>query len=167
MSEERFILPKHNREFALARLMRFAELAWPGKAVEILVRLKKTARSSQQNRYLHGVAYKRIADATGYEIEDVAEFLCGTYFGWVTVKAPITPSNPRGVKDVPRRTTTKDEDGKRDVLKWDAFGDYTGWIQRFGARKGIDIPDPDPEWFKKNAKDDAEDLDYQPEEAAA
>ena len=45
---------------------------------------------------------------------------------------------------MPIRTTTEDEDGNRDVIDGEAFWDYVEWIQRGAARKGIVIPDPDP-----------------------
>lgn len=148
-------IPKDRRELAAARVQRFVMECLPGKALEVIVRQRKSERSSPQNRYLHGVAYKILADATGYEVEDIAEYLLGTHFGWVTVKCPKTPSNPNGCKDVPRRTTTKNEDGKRDVLKWDAFGDYVAWIQRFAAKKGIHIPDPDPGYADRDDEREA------------
>lgn len=155
MNATALIAPKERRELVAERLKRFVLEALPGKRLRITIEEDKSTRTSQQNRYLHGVAYARISEATGFEPEDVAEFCCGSYFGWVTVKCPKTPSNPNGTKDVPVRTTTKNEEGQRDVLKWDAFGDYVAWIQRFGARKGILIPDPDPEWFKHEEREAA------------
>lgn len=149
------IAPKERRELVAERVKRFILDALPGKRLRILIEEDKSTRTSQQNRYLWGVAYDRIVQATGFEPEDVSEFCLGSYFGWVTVKCPKTPSNPNGAKDVPRRTTTKNEEGQRDVLKWDAFGDYVAWIQRFAAKKGILIPDPDPEWFKNEQQKEA------------
>lgn len=140
------IAPKERRELVAERVKRFILDALPGKRLRILIEEDKSTRTSQQNRYLNGVAYPLISDATGFERDDVSEFCCGSYFGWVTVKCPKTPSNPEGVKDVPLRTTTRNADGQRDVLKWDAFGDYVAWIQRFAAKKGILIPDPDVNW---------------------
>jgi hypothetical protein len=44
---------------------------------------------------------------------------------------------------VPVRTTTRDENGNRDVLNKQQFSDYVAFIQRFAASKGIFIPDPE------------------------
>lgn len=155
MTATTIIVPKHGRELVAKRLERFVLECFPGKRLRVSIEEDKSTRTSQQNRYLYGVCYARISEAIGYEPEDVAEFCLGSYFGWVTVKCPKTPSNPNGCKDVPRRTTTKNEEGQRDVLKWDAFGDYVAWIQRFAAKKGILIPDPDPEWFKHEQQSEA------------
>lgn len=149
------LAPKERRELVAERVKRFILECLPGKALDITIAAHKSERTGPQNRYLNGVAYKLISDATGFERDDVSEFCLGSFFGWVTVKCPKTPSNPNGVKDVPRRTTTKNEKGERDVLKWDEFGDYVAWIQRFAARKGIIIPDADPEWFKHETEQEA------------
>ena len=139
-----FILKKGRGENAL-------KLAWAAistlskdKPWRITIELYKNVRSLPQNRYLWGVANKLISEATGYELEEVHEYLCGTYFGWKDKKVPKTPRNPEGIDSVPVRTTTHDENGKRDVLKWDAFCEYVAFVQRFAAIKlHIVIPDPD------------------------
>jgi hypothetical protein len=105
----------------------------------------KRTRSDAQNAYLWAVANKMISDATGYEPEEVHEYLCGQHFGWKDKRVPKTPRNPDGVESVPRRTTTRNEQGKRDVLKTKEFSDYVDFVQRFAAKKlGLFIPDPDP-----------------------
>ncbi|HEY0916522.1 MAG TPA: hypothetical protein VGE22_16735 [Solimonas sp.] len=144
-------LSAHRSEHELARIARFLKDFQPGKRLLIQVDAAKKERTKQQCRYLNGVAYKLLSDHTGYERDDISEYLCGRYFGWVKVKCPKTPSNPEGFKDVPLRTTTTDENGKRAVLKWDVFGEYVAFVQRFGAKHGVFIPDPDPEWFMKEA----------------
>ena len=110
---------------------------------------RKRERSHPQCRYLNGVAYKLLSDATGYERDEISEFCCGMYFGWIEKKCPKTPANPKGIKSVPRRTTTTDENGERDVLSKTDFADYVARVQRFGAKHGVLIPDPDPEYFMK------------------
>lgn len=102
-------------------------------------------RSQSQNAYLWAVPYKLISEATGYEIEEVHEYMLGRHFGWRDKRVPKTPRNPTGVESVPVRTTTTDEHGKRSVLGPQAFSEYVDFIQRFGAQKlGLVIPDPDP-----------------------
>ena len=137
-----FILKRDtDRNPAIARIAAFLEALGRGDW-GVTVAPYKRDRTSEQNRYLHGVAYKLLIDATGYDDEDIAEYLCGTYFGWVDKKVPKTPRNPEGIESKPRRTTTTNEAGKRDVLPKGEFSDYIAFVQRFGAQHGVYIPDP-------------------------
>lgn len=122
------------------------------KPWELIVRPFKRTRSNPQNSYERGVACLLISKAIGYEPDDVHEYLCGTYWGWKQVARPKTPNNPKGIKDVPIRTTTTDEHGERDVLKKQDFWDFVEFIQRFGAKHGVYIPDPDPEYASRKER---------------
>lgn len=106
----------------------------------------KSQRTLQQNAYLFGVAYAKLAEVTGYEKEDLHEYLLGKHFGTKLKRIPKTKHNPEGIEEVPVRTTTTDERGRRSVLGRTAFGEYVDFVQRFAARHGINIPDPDPLW---------------------
>jgi hypothetical protein len=139
------ILPKGNR----SRTVELAQLAIasldPDEAWKITAETVKSQRSQSQNAYLWAVPYKLISEATGYEAEEVHEYMLGRFFGWKDKRVPKTPRNPDGVESVPVRTTTTDEHGKRSVLSVEVFSEYVGFIQRFGAMKlGLVIPDPDP-----------------------
>lgn len=140
-----FILPTHNRmralELAQTVLGSLDELvAWRVTAEPV-----RYTRSIWQNNYLWGVANKLISDKTGYEMEEIHEYLLGKYFGWKKKRVPKKPSNPKGWESVPRRTTTKNSHGKRSVLDTKEFNEYVEFIQRFAAQKiGLIIPDPDP-----------------------
>lgn len=142
-----FILPKGKRSRALdlARSVLAGldeEHAWKVTAEPV-----KSARSASQNAYLWAVPNKMISELTGYEAEEVHEYLLGRYFGWKDKRVPKTPRNPSGVESVPVRTTTTDEHGKRSVLSPQQFSDYVDFIQRFAAQTlGIVIPDPDPQF---------------------
>lgn len=81
----------------------------------------REVRTDPQNRYLFGICYPPIAEAMGYTVDDLHEWVCGTFFGWVDRKVPKTPRNPKGWESVPFRTTTKDENGKRDVIPKERF----------------------------------------------
>lgn len=126
----------------LARLVAFAE-AQHGYPLSVSLDPWKSTRSSEQNGYLFGVCYPMLAEAKGYDVADIHEWMCGQHFGWVDQQCPKTPSNPEGVKSVPRRTTTRDENGKRDVLKAGPFSDFVAMVQRVGAQAGVFIPDPE------------------------
>lgn len=125
------------------------------KSWEIIVRPFRRPRSNQQNKYERGVACVLIANAIGYDPDDVHEYLCGTYFGWKQERCPRTPSNLAGLKDVPIRTTTTNAEGERDVLKKRDFWDFVEFIQRFGANHGVYIPDPDPEYASRHDRNAA------------
>lgn len=146
--EQRIALPVEDEARRRARAQRVATylsgLA-TGKAWEVVVRPFKRSRSNQQNRYERGVACVLLSKAVGYEPDEIHEYLCGTYFGWRAQACPKTPNNPRGVRDVPVRTTTTNAEGEREVLSKTEFADFVAFIQRFGAKHGVFIPDPDPE----------------------
>lgn len=136
-------IPAQDRVWSIKRLVEFLN-ALPVRNYQVEVKEHRSGRSIQQNRYLFGVAYPILRDLTGYSIDDIHTYTCGTFFGWKTVKCPKTPSNPSGAKDEPIRTTTRNEDGKRDVVSWAVFDDLTATVQRIGADAGVYIPDPDP-----------------------
>jgi hypothetical protein len=138
-----FYIPKGKAANMVAKLTAFVGMLSPMKAWRIEITEAKSQRSIQQLRYLWGVAYKRLSDFTGYEVDDVSEFMCGTYYGWREVKVPKTPTNPTGLASRPVRTTTTDENGKRSVISKMEFMDYVAFVQRFAASKGVYIPDPD------------------------
>jgi hypothetical protein len=149
MLEQRILLPKEDEVRRKTRAQKIATYLSgldPKKPWEVLVRPHKRSRSNQQNRYERGVACVLLSQAVGYEPEEIHEYLCGTYFGWRQVACPKTPNNPCGIRDVPIRTTTTNADGERDVLGKADFSDFVAFIQRFGAQRGVYIPDPDPDF---------------------
>ena len=114
--------------------------------LEVDCKAWKKSRSSQQNRLLFGIVYPPIAEHTGYEVggdgkgNGIHEWMCGTYFGWVDKKVPKTPNNLSGIESVPFRTTTRNEHGKRNVLKADAFSKFLDHVDRMAAKAGIFVP---------------------------
>lgn len=133
-------LPPKDRSEAIARLLPVLELFAEGKPINVKVSVAKPDRTPWQNRYLFGVAYKLLSEATGYEVPDLHEYACIQHFGGKTRKAP-----GGRVIESPLRTTTTDEDGNPDLLDGDAFWQFVEFVQRLGARAGVVIPDPDPE----------------------
>lgn len=139
-----FILPTHNRERALQLghtvLASLDELvAWRVKVEPV-----KDERTVSQNAYLFGVCYPLMSEYSGYEKSELHEYLLGEFYGWVDKRVPKKPSNPTGKESIPRRTTTKNEKGKRAVLSKTEFAEFVGFVQRFAAEKlMLVIPDPD------------------------
>jgi hypothetical protein len=107
--------------------------------IEVTCAPWKNSRSSQQNRYLFGVAYPPIAEAMGYEVADIHEYALGRHFGWVDKKVPKTPRNPEGFESAPFRTTTKDENGKRKLLTKGEFNQFLGTVERIASQAGVFI----------------------------
>lgn len=108
----------------------------------VTVKLYRPSRTDPQNKALWGVAYPAIRKATGNDSEDLHVYFCGSYFGWQEV----------GVLDQiqkkPIRTTTRNEEGERDVMSTTDFMDFYAFIQARCASIGVHVPDPDPELRK-------------------
>jgi len=100
----------------------------------------KPTRSNEQNALLFGVVYPPIAEAMGYTVEDIHEYMLGRHFGWVDRKVPKTPRNPEGLESVPFRTTTRDEHGKRNVLNKVEFSRFLETVERIAAQAGVFVP---------------------------
>lgn len=152
MKAQTVILPKEEKERRAFRIQRIASFLTdldPKKVWQVVIEPYRRERTNQQNRYLRGVCAKLLSEHTGYEVDEVYEFLLGSYFGWKTRRCPKTPSNPKGVEDVPVRSTTRNETGDREVLKDQDFWAFVEWIQRFGASVGVLIPDPDPNYWQR------------------
>jgi hypothetical protein len=104
----------------------------------------KSERSLQQNKYLW-FAYGLIGKEHGYEKQDLHEDFLKKHFGTKLKKVPRCRECPDGLKEVPIRTTTTDESGRRSVLGKMAFAELVDFIQRYSAENyGVVIPDPDP-----------------------
>lgn len=99
----------------------------------------RKSRSNDQNALLWAM-YAPIAEHMGYDAEDVHEWMCGRMWGWKDVKVPKTPRNPEGLASVPIRSTTRNADGKRDVIDAKTFGLFVDMVDRIAAQAGIYIP---------------------------
>lgn len=141
-----FIYPKalEHREGAERRVCGYLRSLQIGKEYRVSISLVRATRTNLQNAYLFGVAYPLIAEHTGYLVDDIHQELCCRFFGRKTIRVPRSPSNEIGVRDVPVRTTTRDEHGGHDVLTWDVFWQFVESVQGLGDELGVVIPDPDP-----------------------
>jgi hypothetical protein len=66
--------------------------------------------------------------------------MCGRFWGWKDIKVPKTPRNPEGLASVPVRSTTRDEDGKRNVIDKETFAKFVDMVDRVAAQAGVFIP---------------------------
>lgn len=132
--------PDPTRERVLANAIAFLQRLPATKAWEVVVRPWVKARTDPQNHALFGVAYVALAQATGFTKDELHEAFCKRFFGTVERQVgSVTVSKPF-------RTTTRDENGKRDVIPWDTFSDFYATVQVVGAEAGVYVPDPDPMW---------------------
>lgn len=99
----------------------------------------RKSRSNEQNALLWAM-YKPLAEHMGYDAEDVHEWMCGRMWGWKDIKVPKTPRNPEGLASVPVRTTTRNEDGKRNVIDKATFAQFVDMVDRIAAQAGVFIP---------------------------
>lgn len=148
----KFILPSGSRKRALPLATEVLAGLDESIAWQVTAEPVKSARTASQNAYLFGVCNTMISEATGYEVDEVHEYLCGQRWGWQDKRVPKTPRNPSGVVSVPIRTTTRNEQGKRCVLTTTEFSNFVDFVQRFAAKKlGLVIPDPDPHALRERA----------------
>ena len=128
------------RPQVLANIHAFVDRLPSSKSWKVEIKEARKERSNDQNAALFGVAYEALIRATGYTKEELHMEFCGRHFGWIEYQ--IFGETRRK----PRRTTTTDENGDRDVIPTVEFAQFYEMVQMVGAEAGIDVPDPDPFW---------------------
>lgn len=148
MSAASFILRKAElREYDMDRVLQELMALPRDRHYRLSIEEAKSERSLQQNKYLFGCAYELISKAQGYEKMDLHEDFLKRHFGVKLKKVPKCRDYPEGLKEVPLRTTTTDENGRRSVLGKIAFAEFVDFVQRYSAEYyGVVVPDPDPDW---------------------
>lgn len=89
-------------------------------------------RTLPQNAYLWAAVYAPLVERCGFTPEDWHEYFCGLHFG---VNHHVKPSGESVT--VPKRTTTKNEAGKKDVLKGQEFADFVTFVESECAKRGV------------------------------
>lgn len=142
MPETKIILPVESQERRAERIQRIA--AFLGKLPvdkpwQCMVGPFKKQRSDRQNNAMWGPAYKTLSDFTGHTEPELHDIICKLYFGEIE-------HTVLGVKSTkPRRTTTKNERGERDVLNTEKMAAFFAFIQMKAAEVGCYIEDPNPQ----------------------
>lgn len=126
------------RPAVLANLHAFVDRLPANKSWRIEIKEARKERTNPQNAALFGVAYPKLTEVTGYTAEELHHEFCGRFFGWEVVD--IFGAARRR----PRRTTTTNGQGERDVLSTRDFAAFYEMVQQIGAEAGIDVPSPDP-----------------------
>lgn len=145
MRDQTFILRRGIRNFA--SLIGFLSALPTDKEFQVTIGSVKKERSDLQNKALWGCAYKTLRDATGNDPEDLHAYFCGEFFSWV--EYDVMGQKRRR----PFRTTTRDENGKRDVISTLQLSEFYSFIQQRAAETvDVYVPDPDPMWWTNEAK---------------
>lgn len=141
------IIPPEDRSSAIDGFARLVRDFLPGRELKVTVEEHVPERSARQRASLFGVAYKALMAQMGLSGErekaELHAFLCGEFFGW-RQKQVLGET-----RKLPVRTTTTNENGQRDVISVRQQMEFYEWIQRKAAEFGFDVPDPDPEWFRR------------------
>ena len=120
----------------LAEGQKFLALLSDSHSWKIEVAQWRRPRSDPANAYHWGVVLPTLVREKGGTTEDWHELLCGEYFGWR--KSEI------GGKSLSRpiRTTTTDENGKRDVLDTSEFWRFVEFCRDMAAQGGVYVQGP-------------------------
>lgn len=92
----------------------------------------KAPRTNPQNAYLWAAVYAPLVERCGFTAEEWHSYFCQLHFGTVQ---HVKPSGE--IEMVPLRTTTRNEHGKRDVLKGKAFADFVTFVEAQCAERGV------------------------------
>lgn len=123
----RFASPAHYRQL----IKRFEN----DKRVAVTIENLRSHRSLQQNRYLWGVVYPLIAEATGYTDTEVHEWAKAQYL------APKVLRVAGQVRQVTRSTTE---------LSVGEMVEYIDNLIRLGAELGVHVPSPEEAGYISN-----------------
>lgn len=131
-----------DRSRDIGRVVHALEDLPEAKGWRVLIEEVKCERSLQQNKYLW-VIYTEISKVTGYEKQDIHEDILKRHFGVRLKKVPRCRDFPEGLKEIPIRTTTTDEHGRRSVLSKFQFIELVDFVKRYAAEAGVYIADSD------------------------
>jgi hypothetical protein len=104
---------------------------FPDGHVIVTVKVQRPHRSSQQNRYWHGVVVPLFAEHCGYEFAEMKDALA-----LELLPKEVIDLKTGEIKIVPGHTSD---------LNTKEFNDLIDGAQRLGAEMGINIPDPGEE----------------------
>lgn len=142
MKEQTIIMPVESPERHAERLERIAAYLArldASKPWQLIVGPWKKERTQRQNNAMFGVAYKTLGDFMGHTEVELHDVMLRLYFGEVHYEV-------MGVRTVkPKRTTTTNEAGERDVLSRDDMSRFYNFIVQKAAEIGCYIEDPNPQ----------------------
>lgn len=102
--------------------------------LEVTAEPWKDPRKLTANAFLWRFIYGPLVDVAGYSDIEWHDWFCIQHFGGV----PHTKIDG-SIEIRPRRTTTKNEYGKRDVLKGEPFNKFLIFVESECAKRGVFI----------------------------
>lgn len=132
------------RSQVLANTHAFLDRLADTKSWCVEIKRHRKQRSLNQNNALFGCAYPVLCEATGYDPDELHEAMCRKFFGTAdrVVMGEVLPR--------PVRTTTRNEQGERDVIDTATMSKFYDMVQRVGAEIDVTVPDPDPMYGLRN-----------------
>ena len=95
----------------------------------VQVKQYQRRRTLEQNSFLHAVPLKLICEHTGYELDDMKQWLMGAAFGWEEYEVMGEPRRR------PRLTTS--------MLNAEQFNWFLDWLEQWSSQElGLIIPKP-------------------------
>lgn len=122
------------RAGVLSNVLTFLPRLPESKSWEVIVKPLVKARTPTANAFMWSALYAPLVAVAGHTPKDWHEFMCGEYWGWKRVAKPGGRT-----EEVPKRTTTTNELGERDVLKGPAFADFLEYVANQAAQLGAFI----------------------------
>ncbi len=123
-----FVIPQ-----AQQRLLDFLAQLEPTKRYEVTIEEYKKHRSLGLNAYYWANVNAPLADHCGESPDRMHEVLCGDFWGWEEKEF-------RGITfKRPRRTTTTNGQGERDVLSGEAMRAFVQHCEAVAAEMGVRI----------------------------
>lgn len=141
MKDQKFVIqPDKARASSIEKIVNYMRSLPVDKPFSVTIGKLVRERTNKQNAALWGLAYPIIKNETGNSPDDMHRHFCIEFFGSKEL-------NINGQFDIkPRRTTTHDKDGHKDVIDTEEFYNFFLLVQSQSAEYGVDIPDPSPEW---------------------
>lgn len=132
---QKFLLPAGkptDRERIAGNVATFLSALPDTEAWEIAIARAPKRRSRQANAFMWAALYAPLVHSAGFTPDEWHEYFLGGFFGWRDVV------KPGGRKEsVPKRSTTKNERGERDVLDPKTFDAFLLYVQSEAAQYGV------------------------------
>lgn len=141
MKKRPIILPVEPQEKRAERIRRVTDFLFrlpADKAWELTVEPFKLERTGRQNNAMWGPIYGPFSAFTGYTEAELHDTMLKLFFGEVTYEVLGI------VQKKPRRTTTTNEKGERDVLSRERMAEFIEFIFQKAAELGLYIEAPNP-----------------------
>lgn len=117
----------------LSQIAEVKPSVYTGPLLEVIIKPWEKKRSEESNNYYWAVIVDPTASFCGYSKDAMHDEFLGSYFGWVEKEL-------RGhIRQYPRRTTTTNEEGERDVLPKHEMQNYIEHCKAIQSELGVPL----------------------------